>query len=149
MQRKSTSEYPDNWEQIADAVKNAAGWCCVRCGHPHDPQAGYCLTVHHLDLDPQNCEWWNIPALCQRCHLQIQAKVILERQWMFEHSEWFKPYVAGYYAAVNGLPTSREYVMANLEMLLTFGRPNTGMKTDAAIALDGDEDCSTRGAAYA
>ena len=28
-------------------------------------------------------------------------------------------------------------------------RPNTGMKTDAAIALDGGEDCSTRGAAYA
>ena len=28
-------------------------------------------------------------------------------------------------------------------------RPNTGMKTAAAIALDGGEDCSTRGAAYA
>lgn len=97
MQRKSRSEYPANWKQLAEAVKDAANWHCVRCGHPHDP---------------------NIPALCQRCHLQIQAKVILERQWMFEHSEWFKPYVAGYYAALHGLPTSREYVMANLEMLL-------------------------------
>ena len=28
-------------------------------------------------------------------------------------------------------------------------RPNTGIKTDAAIAVDGGEDCSNRGAAYA
>ena len=149
MQRKSKSEYPANWKQIAKAVKDAANWHCVRCGHPHDPQAGYCLTVHHLDLDPQNCEWWNIPALCQKCHLQIQAKVILERQWMFEHSEWFKPYVAGYYAAIHGLPTSREYVIANLEILLTFGRPNTGMKPDAASLRAVEAPGTNRGAAYA
>jgi hypothetical protein len=81
------------------------------------------LTVHHLDLDPSNCRWWNIPALCQRCHLQIQHKVIMERPWMFEHSEWFKPYVAGYYAFKNNLPDDREYVTAHLDQLLDFGRP--------------------------
>lgn len=110
MKRKSPAghEYPPNWKEIAKAVKDAADWKCVRCGHFHDPQAGYCLTVHHLDIDPSNCAWWNIPALCQRCHLHIQSKVVMEREYMFEHSEWFKLYVyAYYYARDNGAP--KEY----------------------------------------
>lgn len=56
------------------------------------------LTVHHLDGDKANCRWWNLAALCQRCHLQVQGKVRMERVWPWEHSEWFRPYVAGYYA---------------------------------------------------
>lgn len=110
MPRKSTGEYPPNWKEIAKAVKDAAGWKCVRCGHRHDPENGYTLTVHHLDIDPSNCAWWNIPALCQRCHLQIQSKVVMEQPFMFPHSEWFKPYVAAYYAVVEGLlPMTRNY----------------------------------------
>jgi hypothetical protein len=42
---------------------------------------------------------------------------------MFDHSKWFQPYVAGYYAKQNGYPTDKEFVMANLEMLLNFGKP--------------------------
>jgi hypothetical protein len=118
MKRKSTGVYPDNWPDIARAIKNQAGWKCVRCQHIHEPETGYTLTVHHLDMNPANCEWWNIPALCQRCHLQIQAKVVMERRWMLEHSEWFKPYAAGYYANQRGLPTDRDYVMAHLDELL-------------------------------
>lgn len=56
------------------------------------------LTVHHLDGDKTNCRWWNLAALCQRCHLRIQRRVQMERVWPWEHSDWFKPYVAGYYA---------------------------------------------------
>ena len=123
VKRKSTGDYPSNWDEIALKVKKDANWRCVRCGHIHDPRIGYCLTVHHLDLDPSNCAWWNIPPLCQRCHLHIQGKVVLEQQYFFEHSEWFKPYVAGYYASINGLPTDREYVMNNLEALLEYGHP--------------------------
>lgn len=33
------------------------------------------LTVHHLDGDKLNCRWWNLAALCQRCHLSIQGRV--------------------------------------------------------------------------
>ena len=120
--RKSTSEYPPNWVDIALKIKQDAGWKCVRCGAEHDPMAGYCLTVHHLDLSPANCEWWNIPALCQRCHLHIQAKVIIEQIYMFEHSEWFKPYVAGYYANLHGHPNDRKWVEENMDMLLCYGR---------------------------
>lgn len=123
MPRKSTSAYPDNWKEISKAVKDAAGWQCIRCAAPHDPTSGYCLTVHHADLSPANCEWWNLLALCQRCHLHIQSKVILERPYMFPHSRWFQPYVAGYYAAQHGHPTDKAWAMEHLEMLLDYGRP--------------------------
>ena len=122
MTQNFTGNYPDDWKQIAKQVKDAAGWRCVRCGHPHDPKVGYCLTVHHLDGNKANCEWWNIPALCQRCYLQIQAKVIMHRQWYLPHSDWFKPYVAGYYASVHGLSQEQSYVLANVDELLAVGQ---------------------------
>src|SRR4051794_10918510 len=39
------------------------------------------LTVHHLNGDKFDCRWWNLVALCQRCHLQIQGKVQMARVW--------------------------------------------------------------------
>lgn|SRR5574337_405651 len=120
--RRSTGSYPENWPEIAQAVKEAAGWKCVRCGHPHEPETGYALTCHHLDMNPANCEWWNIPALCQRCHLTIQAKVVMEQVWMFPHSEWFKIFVAGYYAHVYSLPEEREWVEAHIDDLIALGQ---------------------------
>jgi hypothetical protein len=103
MKRKSTGEYPPEWDQVARAVKDAANWRCIRCGHRHDPETGYTLTVHHLDICPDNCAWWNCAALCQRCHLHIQGKVIMEQPYMFPHSKWFRPYVGAYYAVQSGL----------------------------------------------
>lgn len=137
MPRKSVpgSHYPPNWPEIAQAVKDAAGWKCVRCSRPHDPSVGRMLGVHHLDMNPSNCAWWNIPPLDQKCHLQIQHKVIMERGWMFDHSGWFKPYAAAYYGVRAGLlpATSnyfdslllvrREFVETWLEYLLSLGKP--------------------------
>lgn len=122
MARNHRGEYPPNWAEIAKQVKADAGGKCVRCGHVHEPATGYTLTVHHLDLDKSNCEWWNLAALCQRCHLQIQGKVIMERPWMLPHSEWFKPYVAGYYAHHFGLPESREEVVRCVDHLIALGQ---------------------------
>jgi len=122
MPRKSIGKYPDNWTEISRQVKVEAEGQCVRCGHPHETKTGYVLTVHHLDLNPANCAWWNLAALCQRCHLHIQAKVIMERVWMFEHSEWFKPYVAGYYASQNGLPDDRDSVLNHVDWLIALGQ---------------------------
>lgn len=110
--------YPSNWPEIANQVKAEASWRCIRCGQPHAP--GFVLTVHHLDMNPANCAWWNLVALCQACHLHIQAKVVMDRPYFFEHSEWFRPYVAGYYAHLSGADESREYVMAHLDELLSF-----------------------------
>lgn len=79
------------------------------------------LTVHHLDGDKLNCRWWNLVALCQRCHLTIQQKVKMERRWLREHTDWFKPYVAGYYAfTLLGEDLSRQEVEARLEELLAL-----------------------------
>lgn len=127
MPRKSVSHYPANWKEIARQIKEQAGWRCVRCGHAHDPKAGRTLTVHHLDMDPSHSDpakyWWNLAALCQRCHLQIQAKVVMERQWMFEHSAWFRPYAAGWYAyKYLGLHLSRAEVEQRLDELLALER---------------------------
>lgn len=122
MPRRSTGQYPPNWDEIARQVKEEADWHCVRCGHQHDIAVGRMLTVHHLDLDKSNCAWWNIVALCQACHLRIQGKVIMERTWYLPHSEWFKPYVAGYYAHQHGLPDDRESVLARVDELIALGQ---------------------------
>jgi hypothetical protein len=111
------------WPEIARRVKDAAGWHCVRCGAADDRESGHMLTVHHLDLDKSNCSWWNLVALCQRCHLHIQGKVIMHQPFMFDHSDWFKPYVAGYYAHQNSLPENKQDVMKNMDDLLEYGKP--------------------------
>lgn len=91
-----TDRYPDNWKEIATRIKEKAGWECERCGHEHDPGAGYCLTVHHLVPIKSLVEDWNLAALYQRCHLQIQAKVDMLQEYMFPHSEWFLPHLRGF-----------------------------------------------------
>lgn len=128
MPRRSCGEYPQDWPKIAQQVKDFNLWLCERCGHPHDIESGYMLTVHHLDLNVTNNAWWNLAVLCQRCHLHIQHRVVLERMWMFEHTAWFKPHAAGYYAHIHGHPDNRDFVLANLESLLDYGRPGGGQK---------------------
>jgi len=81
------------------------------------------LTVHHADGDKGNVRWWNLLSLCQRCHLEIQAKVVLERVYPHEHSAWFRPFVAGYYATVYlGEELSRFEVEVRLDELLALER---------------------------
>lgn len=126
MPRKSKpgARYPDNWKEIATGLKDACAWCCVRCGAPHEDRPGHGLTIHHLDMDPGNSRWWNLLPLCCPCHLQIQHKVVLERPWvMTEHSVWFRPYVAGWYAwRYLGEELTREQTTARLNELLAIER---------------------------
>ena len=81
-------DYPPDWPEIARAVKERAGWRCEHCGHPHDPATGHVLTVHHLDGNPANCAPENLVALCQRCHLHIQARYRPGQMWLFEPPGW-------------------------------------------------------------
>lgn len=79
------------------------------------------LTVHHLDGDKANCRWWNLAALCQRCHLTIQGRVRMAQVFPFEHSEWFKPHAAGFYAwTYVGEDLSREETITRLDELLAL-----------------------------
>lgn len=166
--------YPSYWPQLAEAVRRAAGYRCIRCGHPagdridrsvpHDlkhlvpsqkafaemgvapskfleacddrcshPRDGKlrALTVHHMDGDKTNGHWWNLLALCQVCHLQVQAKLVPERPYLWEHKDWFKPYAAGFYAAERGIFLRRAQVEANLERYLRLGQPWLALTGDA------------------
>ncbi len=117
------NDYPLHWEQLANVVKDAAYWRCIRCDRAHNPSAGYTLTAHHWDGDKANCHWWNLMALCQRCHLHIQAKVHPHDSWMFEHTDWCKPYAAGFYAwKYQGQQITRGEAMARMEELLALER---------------------------
>ena len=83
-----TGEYPLNWVEISNAKKDAAGWCCENCHHPHDPMNNYSLTVHHLDRNKSNCSPENLVALCQRCHLEVQARYWPGQGFLFGAPEW-------------------------------------------------------------
>ncbi len=118
---KGTGEYPSDWATIAERVKQDAGWRCVRCGHPHDIARRRVLTIHHLNLRKDDSAWFNLAPLCQACHLSIQGRVVLDRPWIFEHSEWFRPYVAGHYARKYlGVDLSREEVETRMDELLAL-----------------------------
>jgi len=132
-------------------VREWAGDRCERCGHPFvvgvtpgewSPCDDGCrhpegptrsdrdglieakwrvLTTHHLNGVKYDCRWWNLAALCQRCHLTIQRRVVMEQVFPFAHSEWFKPHAAGWYAdAYLGLDLTREETMARLDELLAL-----------------------------
>lgn len=80
------------------------------------------LTVHHLDGVKANCRWWNLVALCQRCHLEIQGRVRLDRPWPWPHTDWMQPHVAGFYALKYlAEDLTREQTMARLDELLELG----------------------------
>ena len=100
--------------------------CDDECLHLRDGKQRV-LTVHHLDGDKSNCRWWNLAALCQADHLKIQAQVIMAQTYQLPHTDWFKPYVAGFYAfTLMGEDLSREAVMDRLDELLLVGQPHMG-----------------------
>jgi len=80
--------YPDDWEVVAAAIKEAAGWRCQRCGRQcRVPGERFdthrrTLTVHHRDGNPANMEPENLIALCAACHLRQDAKLHAEHARM-------------------------------------------------------------------
>ena len=89
-------EYPPNWNEIAEQVKEDAGGKCERCDHPDDAATHHVLTTHHLDGDKSNVERYNLAALCQRCHLSIQGRVDFSQFYMLGHSPWMQPHVEAF-----------------------------------------------------
>lgn len=97
-------EYPRDWPAIARLIKAEAGDRCVRCRAYNEPSTGHTLTVHHFDGDKSNNARWNLMALCQRCHLSVQARVNPDTPIIFDPSAWAMPYIAGFYEAGRGTP---------------------------------------------
>lgn len=88
-------QYPPEWPAVAWLVKTMASWKCERCEHLHSV-VPWVLTVHHLDGVKANLEHWNLAALCQRCHLQVQNRVNFYQDWPFDHTPWMARHVADY-----------------------------------------------------
>ena len=67
---------PEDWEQIAREVKDAADWRCQECGkqcwRPGEQHLdrSATLTVARLNHDPTDCRPENLRALCASCHLK-------------------------------------------------------------------------------
>lgn len=71
-----------------------ADWNCTRCGHPHDPPAGFTLTVQHLDRDITNPDAL-IQAMCQRCHMRemgTRIEFFRERERLGQLTLFHLPY---------------------------------------------------------
>lgn len=116
-------EYVANRKEVHNRVRAEAGEKCIRCGHPDDVASGHVLTVHHFDGNKSNNEWWNLMALCQRCHLKVQTRVNPEIVYFLEHSAWAKPYVAGFYAKKYECRNiTREEAIARMDELLAYER---------------------------
>lgn len=82
--KENAARYPEDWDDIALAVKIAAGWRCEGSpAYPNcravnavaHPETGsiVVLTVAHLDHQPEHCERANLRAWCQRCHVTYDA----------------------------------------------------------------------------
>ena len=105
----SVNKYPDNWWEIAYSRKCDVDFTCERCGHPHDPDNGYTLTVHHLNGNPADCRKANLAVLCQRCHLHVQAVpfvCLVNQLEMFDDFElrWLRPHLEGLGLTVPAVP---------------------------------------------
>jgi hypothetical protein len=114
------------WSEYGDPIPlehEAAGALeLLRCGDASRVEAQWrILTVHHFTGDKADCRWWNLGSLCQRCHLTIQGKVVMDRRWVYEHSGWFRPYAAGWYAwHLLGENITRETAVARMDELLAL-----------------------------
>jgi hypothetical protein len=97
--------YPDNWTEIASAIKNEVNWICEACGKqcikPGESPLDFCdriatarlseclviqdylayprryhLTVAHLDHMPEHCDRTNLRAWCNPCHCRYDLKAM-------------------------------------------------------------------------
>lgn len=83
MSMSPAAGYPDDWTEIATAVKQAAGYCCSRCDRQCLPatdsyrhldlslRRALSAQVHHLDGNPGNNQASNLTCLCAGCHLRM------------------------------------------------------------------------------
>ncbi len=77
------SLYPDNWKELALAVKNSQNWRCQCCGKKcykpgerpegltRSEWTGDILQVHHRNHDPQDNRLSNLMSVCAACHLSL------------------------------------------------------------------------------
>ena len=73
------SKYPDDWDDIALAIKDAAEWkcekCSLQCRFPDEPFDTHkrTLTTAHINHVERDCRPENLVALCPACHLEYDG----------------------------------------------------------------------------
>lgn len=77
--------YPENWSDIALAVKESSGWRCRHCGRqclrPGETKnltrsewTAATLCVHHANFTPEDNRPENLIPLCTPCHLALHTR---------------------------------------------------------------------------
>ena len=82
IKKENQKRYPKNWKNISRFIRffraqNKCEWCKAENYKPH-PITGnkVILTVAHIhDHSPENCNFFNLAALCQKCHNTHDAKI--------------------------------------------------------------------------
>ena len=89
---ENKKRYPANWEEIRKQILERAGNKCEWCGaenhKPHPITKSFVrLTIAHLDHTPENCDFGNLRALCQKCHNNYDQAQRIKNRWKREHEE--------------------------------------------------------------
>ena len=75
---ENRKRYPANWKDIRKDILKRADNKCEFCGIENyairEKGSKVVLTIAHLDHTPENCDYSNLRALCQRCHNRYDAK---------------------------------------------------------------------------
>lgn len=80
-------DYPNLWKRglIQAQVRKRANHCCEQCGMEFDEGTNLATTatnatgkpiigtVHHIDMNKQNCSINNLVYLCQSCHTRVHG----------------------------------------------------------------------------
>ena len=101
------TEYPPRWSRVSRWMRGRAGWCCELCGtkNRHPPNR---LTVHHLDGNKWNLMPWNLAALCQRCHREVQWTLdFCQSNLTGVYPEWLRAHVKAYNVWAQGKGRTR------------------------------------------
>lgn len=89
--------YPRDWKLRSRFIrfyraKNCCEWCGAENYQPH-PVTGstVILTVAHIHDDrPENCSFYNLAALCQRCHNRHDAKKRVQNRRKSRHEKQYE-----------------------------------------------------------
>lgn len=75
---ENKNRYPKEWKAIRADILKRANNKCEFCGIENytvkENGARVVLTIAHLDHTPENCDYSNLRALCQKCHNSYAAK---------------------------------------------------------------------------
>jgi hypothetical protein len=105
--------YVTEWAKISYQVKKDAGWRCVRCGHPNEGSGPHNRIPcdEHCDLErhPESVDFPEVAGQILAYFALVGSPAFTaagsppawpqQRQRVLTvHSEWIRPYIAGYYA---------------------------------------------------